>query len=64
MKRLVDWSLDQLTDEQLKIYKEIAEGPRGSVVGPLKIWLNNPKFASSAQAVSYTHLTLPTICSV
>ena len=49
MKRVVDWSLDQLTDEQLKIYKEIVEGPRGSVVGPLKVWLNNPKFAASAQ---------------
>ena len=49
MKRIVDWSLSQLSDEQLKIYKEIAEGPRGSVVGPLKVWLNNPKFAASAQ---------------
>ena len=45
----MDWRLDQLTDEQLMIYKKIVEGPRGSVVGPLKVWLNNPKFAASAQ---------------
>ena len=25
MIRVVDWSLDHLTDEQLKIYKEIAQ---------------------------------------
>ena len=66
MKRVVDWSLDQLTDEQLKIYKEIAEGPRGSVVGPLKVWLNNPKFAASAQELGkYTRYesSLPPILS-
>ena len=28
---------------------QIEEGPRGSVVGPLKCWINNPKFAASAQ---------------
>ena len=51
MKRIEDWSLDELNDEQLKIYKEIVDGPRGSVVGPIKVWLNNPKFAASAQEV-------------
>ena len=31
--------------------------------GVLAVFLTNPEFVGS-QAVSYTHLTLPTICSV
>ena len=51
MKRIEDWREDELNEEQLKIYKEIANGPRGKVVGPIRVWLNNPKFAAVAQEV-------------
>jgi 4-carboxymuconolactone decarboxylase len=51
MKRIEDWGIDDLNDEQLEIYQEIVNGPRGNVVGPIRVWLNNPKFAKSAQAV-------------
>jgi len=51
MSRIQDWDVNELSEEQLIIYKEIINGPRGNVVGPIRIWLNNPKFASSAQAV-------------
>ncbi len=51
MTRVKDLDVDDLTEEQLLVYKKILEGPRGNVVGPLKIWLNNPKFASCAQVL-------------
>ena len=51
MMRIEDWKKDDLSEEQLSVYKEIIKGPRGKVVGPLKIWLNNAEFASCAQAL-------------
>lgn len=51
MSRIKDWKLEDLSDEQLEIYNEIVNGPRGDVVGPIKVWLNNPKFAKNAQKV-------------
>ncbi len=51
MSRIKDWHKNELSEEQLKVYKEIINGPRGEVIGPLKIWINNPKFASCAQKV-------------
>lgn len=51
MKRIEDWTVEELNEEQLKIFNEILNGPRGSVVGPIKVWLNNPKFAEIAQKV-------------
>ena len=51
MMRIEDWDEENLSEEQLIIYKEIINGPRGNVVGPLRIWLNNAKFASCAQAL-------------
>jgi hypothetical protein len=45
MKRITDWRVDELNSEQLDIYKEIINGPRGNVVGPIRVWLNNPNFA-------------------
>lgn len=51
MGRIEDWEENELSEEQLIIYKEIINGPRGNVVGPIRIWLNNPKFASCAQAL-------------
>ena len=51
MNRVKDWKLEDLNNEQKGIYNEIINGPRGSVVGPIRVWLNNPKFAKNAQKV-------------
>ena len=51
MQRLKDWTVEDLNEEQKKVHDEIVKGPRGSVVGPLRIWLNNPKLAKVAQQV-------------
>ena len=51
MSRIKDLKLEDLSNEQLEIYNEIVNGPRGDVVGPIKVWLNNPKFAKNAQKV-------------
>ena len=51
MSRIKDWKLENLNTEQLEIYNKIVNGPRGSVVGPIRVWLNNPKFAKNAQKV-------------
>ena len=51
MQRLKDWTVEDLNEEQKKVHDEIVNGPRGSVVGPLRIWLNNPKLAKVAQQV-------------
>ena len=51
MTRIKDWTLENLTEEQKEIHDTIVNGPRGHVVGPLRIWLNNPGLARSAQTV-------------
>ena len=51
MTRIRDWKVEDLTEEQKKIHDTIVSGPRGHVVGPLRIWLNNPGLARSAQTV-------------
>ena len=51
MQRLKDWTVEDLNEEQKKVHDEIVNGPRGKVVGPLRIWLNNPKLARVAQQV-------------
>ena len=40
MQRLKDWTVEDLNEEQKKVHDEIVNGPRGKVVGPLRIWLN------------------------
>jgi 4-carboxymuconolactone decarboxylase len=49
MSRLHDLSYDQMTAEQRRIPDEIAAGPRGTVEGPLKVWLRSPGLADPAQ---------------
>lgn len=39
----------QLNEEQTKVYQTILYGPRGEVVGPLKVWLKSPSLAMKAQ---------------
>ena len=51
MARIKDWKVEDLTKEQKEIHDTIVSGPRGHVVGPLRIWLNNPGLARSAQSV-------------
>ena len=51
MTRIKDWTVENLTEEQKEIHDTIVNGPRGHVVGPLRIWLNNPGLARSAQTV-------------
>ena len=38
-----------LTAEQSSVYEEIVAGPRGQVVGPLRVWLQSPQLADRAQ---------------
>ena len=51
MSRIKDWKVEDLTSEQKEIHDTIINGPRGHVVGPLRVWLNNPGLARSAQTV-------------
>ena len=45
MTIIKDWTKEELNNEQKQVYDEIVSGPRGKVVGPLRIWLNNPELA-------------------
>ncbi len=49
MSRLPNLSYDEMTAEQRRVHDEIAAGPRGHVVGPLKVWLHAPGLADQAQ---------------
>ena len=51
MTRIKDWKVEDLTSEQKEIHDAIINGPRGHVVGPLRVWINNPGLAPSAQTV-------------
>jgi 4-carboxymuconolactone decarboxylase len=62
MSRLPELSRDRMSAEQQRIYDEIAAGPRGQVVGPLKVWLHSPELADRAQKLgAYVryHSSLP-----
>ena len=49
MSRLPELPYDEMTAEQQRAHDEIAAGPRGKVVGPLKVWLHSPELADRAQ---------------
>ena len=49
MSRLPDLAYEQMSTEQKRIHDEITAGPRGAVVGPLKVWLHSPALADQAQ---------------
>ena len=40
-----------LTPYQARVHEAIKSGPRGNVVGPLRIWLTSPEMAEKAQAL-------------
>lgn len=47
--RIPDWKPEDLTPAQRKVYDAIVAGPRGKVVGPLRVWLTSPELAERAQ---------------
>jgi 4-carboxymuconolactone decarboxylase len=47
--RLPDWKPEDLTPAQRKVHDAIVAGPRGKVVGPLRVWLLSPELAERAQ---------------
>jgi 4-carboxymuconolactone decarboxylase len=49
MSRLPDLSYEDMTADQQRVHDEIAAGPRGTVVGPLRVWLHSPRLATHAQ---------------
>ena len=49
MSRLPDLRYDEMTAEQQRVHDEIKAGPRGKVVGPLKVWLYSAELADRAQ---------------
>src|SRR4051794_34750466 len=51
MSRLPQLEPEKFSPEQEKVHEAILKGPRGKVVGPLKVWLNNPGLADHAQAL-------------
>lgn len=50
-KRIADLDPATMSDEQQRIYQQIAGGPRGGVRGPLAVWLHRPELANTAQAL-------------
>ena len=51
MSRLPELDPEKFSPEQKKVHEAILKGPRGKVLGPLKVWLNNPGLAEHAQAL-------------
>jgi 4-carboxymuconolactone decarboxylase len=51
MSRLPDLDPEKFTPEQKKVHDAVVAGPRGRVVGPIKVWLKNPGLAEHAQAL-------------
>lgn len=49
--RFPDIDEDSLTRRQREVYDRIVAGPRGQVVGPLRVWLHSPDLADRAQAL-------------
>ena len=49
MSRLPELRYEDMTAEQQRIHDEIESGPRGTVEGPLKVWLHAPSLADKAQ---------------
>lgn len=54
MPRIPELDVAKLSPEQRRVHDTIVSGPRGKVEGPLKVWLQSPKFAERAQELG-TH---------
>jgi 4-carboxymuconolactone decarboxylase len=60
--RIPDWKPEDLTPAQRKVHDAILAGPRGRVVGPLRVWIMSPELAERAQelgAFCRYHTSLP-----
>jgi 4-carboxymuconolactone decarboxylase len=51
MSRLPDLDPAKFSPEQKKVHEAVLAGPRGRVVGPIKVWLANAGLAEHAQAL-------------
>lgn len=51
MSRLPELDPAKFSPEQKKVHDAVLAGPRGKVVGPIKVWLKNPGLAEHAQAL-------------
>jgi 4-carboxymuconolactone decarboxylase len=51
MSRLDPPNIDTFSQAQQQVHDDISSGPRGSVQGPLGVWLWRPEMASKAQAL-------------
>jgi 4-carboxymuconolactone decarboxylase len=51
MSRVPDLDPEKLSPAQRKVYDAILSGPRGHVVGPLRVWLQSAELADRAQAL-------------
>ena len=49
--RLENLEYENMNREQKKIHDEISAGPRGSVRGPLAVWMHRPGLADKAQSL-------------
>ena len=49
--RLINSDYSDMNEEQKKIYDDIASGPRGSVRGPLAVWMHRAGLADKAQSL-------------
>ena len=51
MSRLPDLNPENFSPAQKKVHEAVLAGPRGRVVGPIKVWLANAGLAEHAQAL-------------
>jgi 4-carboxymuconolactone decarboxylase len=51
MPRLTVADPDHLAPDQRRVWDLIAQGPRGRVEGPLRVWVKRPELAERAQAL-------------
>src|SRR4051812_42447156 len=51
MSRLPNLDPAKMSPEQKKVHDAVVAGPRGKIVGPIKVWLANPGLAEHAQAL-------------
>ena len=49
--RYPEIALDDLDEDQKRVFDAIVAGPRGRVAGPLQVWLQSPNLAARAQAL-------------
>lgn len=49
MPRIKDFDPEQLDPAKRRVYDAILSGPRGNVIGPLRVWLTSPEMADKIQ---------------